>query len=236
MTRGEWGLVAFLLLVSFLCLTMISPADVIQAQERLAALTSAPTEAPPAEPSPTPMPTPRATATPEPSPTATPTQTPPPTPTPFPFDTHPEEPRYIYIDQLAQRIYIFVYGELLRDIPCSTGLPTSTTTTEAWEGRVGSYRGTFTSFGVYADDAWFLYQSLGNILIHSLPYNYEGDTKVYEDRDALGVRPTSHGCIRIAPEDSQWLTEWNPEGALCTVSEPYTEYWQANDRAPGVAP
>jgi len=42
----------------------------------------------------------------------------------------------------------------------------------------------------------------------------------------LGVQPSSHGCIRISPEDAEWFTEWNHEGVLITVSDPYLEYWQ----------
>jgi lipoprotein-anchoring transpeptidase ErfK/SrfK len=162
------------------------------------------------------------TATPAPSATPTPT----PTATPFPFDTHPEEARFIYIDQATQHMYIFERGRLLRDIPCSTGLPDPDKYTPAWTGRVGHYVGTFFSFGVYADDAWYLYQSAGAILIHSLPYTLRNGYKVYQDRDALGVRPSSHGCIRIAPEDAAWLTQWNPQGALAVVTEPYLEKWR----------
>jgi lipoprotein-anchoring transpeptidase ErfK/SrfK len=159
----------------------------------------------------------------EPSPTLTPTVQPPP-----PLNTYPEEPRFVYIDQYNQRLMIFVYGELLRDIPCSTGLPESDKYTPAARGRVGGYWPTFTSFGVEADDAWYLYKSSGSILIHSLPYTRgEQGAKVYQDRDALGVRPSSHGCIRIAPEDAVWLTAWNPEGALFEVTEPYLQKWFA---------
>jgi len=237
MTRGEWGLVAVILVASLLCLTLISPADILEAQERsLAAQTAqAPVAELPEEPTAVPTPTPTAVPTAVP-PTPTPTMSPTPMPTPFPFDTRPDEERYIYIDQLTQRMYIFVHGELLREIPCSTGLPTPGTTTEAWEGRVGEYWGTFQSFGVYADDAWFLFRSLGSILIHSLPYTFHGEAKAYQDWGALGVRPSSHGCIRISPQDAQWLTEWNPEGALVTISDPHVEYGRVHDRPPTLMP
>ena len=188
----------------------------------------------------TPTPTPTTSQTPVSSPTATadPTSTPIPTdaPTLAPspplvppvVNTHPEEPRSIFIDQYNQRLLVFEHGELVRDIPCSTGLPESDKYTPTAQGRVGQYWGTFTSFGVDADDAWYLFKSSGSILIHSLPYiRDEQGVKVYQDRDALGVRPASHGCIRIAPEDAVWLTAWNPEGALFEVTEPYLQKWFA---------
>ena len=185
-----------------------------------------------------PLPVASPTLTPSPTATADPTSTPIPTeaPTPAPqaplappiVNTHPEEPSSIFIDQFNQRLLVFEHGELVRDIPCSTGLPESDKYTPTAQGRVGQYWGTFTSFGVEADDAWYLYKSSGKILIHSLPYTRdEQGAKVYQDRDALGVRPASHGCIRIAPEDAVWLTAWNPEGALFEVTEPYLQKWFA---------
>jgi len=171
--------------------------------------------------------TPTLQATSTPKPTTSPTRTPTLSPTPFPYDTHPDLARFLYVDQMTQRLNIFIFGQLYRSLPCSTGLPTDTTYTEAWTGEVGQYYGTFFSFDVYADDAWYLYPSLGLILVHSLPYTYDEDgVKVYQDRELLGVQPASHGCIRISPEDAEWLTSWNPEGVLMTISDPYLEYWQ----------
>lgn len=115
---------------------------------------------------------------------------------------------------------------MLRNIACSTGAPQPDKYTPAWSGQVGYYHGTFFSFDVYADDAWYLFQHDGAILIHSLPYTVENGAKVYQDREFLGVRPVSHGCIRIAPENAKWLTEWDPEGAEIIVSDPYLEKWQ----------
>jgi len=172
------------------------------------------------------------TITPRPSPTplltSEPVAVPSPTPTrEFSFDTRPDLDRYLYVDQKTQRIYVFERGELIREMPCSTGLPDDTTYTEAWEGPVGRYYGTFTSFGVWADEAWYLYPSLGNILVHSLPYVWRNGYKVYLERDALGVRPASHGCIRLSPEDAVWFTAYGPEGVLMTITEPYRDYWRA---------
>jgi lipoprotein-anchoring transpeptidase ErfK/SrfK len=174
--------------------------------------------------------TPSLPVSPMPSPTATHalsvTMVPTATLSAFPFNTHPDLPRYMYVDQGTQHLYVFEHGLLLRDIPCSTGLPNDDSYTPAWEGKVGYRVGTFFSFGTFADDAWYLYQSQGAILVHSLPYTVAEGVKVYQDRAALGVRPSSHGCVRIAPEDAVWLTQWDPEGTLMTVTDPYLERWQ----------
>ncbi|MCD6519016.1 MAG: L,D-transpeptidase [Anaerolineae bacterium] len=234
MSRWEWGLVLVLTCITIATLAFVPPPRLPRGEEQLAALLGTPS----ATPSPTATFTPRPTPTPSPTssptrrrPTLTPTATakPSPTPsaTPFPFDTHPELPRYIYVDQASQRMYLFEHGRLLRIILCSTGLPDPDKYTPAWSGRVGRYWGTFHAFGVYADEAWYLFKSEGSILIHSLPYTLYNGYKVYQDREALGVRPASHGCIRISPEDAAWFTAWKPEGVPITVSEPYLEKWRA---------
>jgi len=172
-------------------------------------------------PSPTQAPTDTAT----PSPAATIAT--PPTPTPYPFDTRPDLDRYIYIDQRSQHLYLFERGRLVRAIPCSTGKPQDDSYTPAWSGEVGPYVETFSSFGTHQDDAWFLFKSAGGILIHGLPYTFdEQGRKVYQERDALGERPSSHGCIRISPEDAVWLKEWNPLGVPLTISDPYLDEWR----------
>ena len=126
--------------------------------------------------------------------------------------------RFIYVHQDSQMMYIFQDGLIIRQIPMSTGLPTPRTHTKAWTGRVGVYWGTFFAHDVYADEAWFLFKDDGSILIHSAPYTLADDEKVYQDLDLLGVRPASHGCIRIPPEESTWLTSWGPNGTLTLIT------------------
>jgi len=109
-------------------------------------------------------------------------------------------------------------------MPCSTGKAGEETHTPAWEGKVGYYVGTFFSFGVYADEGWYLFHHYGGMLIHSAPYLIKDGAKVYQDLDALGVRPTSHGCIRLPPAEAKWLTEWDPKGAYMMITPPpFTE-------------
>ena len=176
-----------------------------------------------AVPSPTPEPTPTSTLTPRltetPTVTATHTATVTPTETPVPSPTPTRGPeayykRLVLIDQDVQTMYVFEDGILIRTIPVSTGVPDKPETiTPAWEGQVGRYVGTFFSFGTYQDEGWYLFYHYGGMLIHGNPYIKEGDQKVYQDLDALGTRPASHGCIRMPPEEAVWFTSWKPEGA-----------------------
>ncbi len=163
-----------------------------------------------------------ATSTPLPTGTVDPsdltvTAIPPPAPSPPPLDLPPEG-RFIVVHQGAQLVHVYEDGVEVRTMPCSTGLPDPQKNTPAWEGVVGEYWGTFFAYDVYADEAWYLFKSLGSILIHSSPYTLENDVKVYQDIEALGVRPASHGCVRMSPEDARWFTEWGPEGVPIVIT------------------
>ena len=147
--------------------------------------------------------------------TVSPTSSPTPSPTP---PIVPAEGRFILVDQDTQLVHIYEDGVETRSLPCSTGLPGPQMNTPAWEGVVGEYWGTFFAYDVYADEAWYLFKSLGSILIHSSPYTIENGVKVYQDLEILGVRPASHGCIRLSPEDALWFTEWGPEGVPIVIT------------------
>ena len=127
------------------------------------------------------------------------------------------EGRGIVVDQNAQTLTVYEGGYTLRVIPCSTGKPD--TATPPWTGVVGYYRPWFESFGTRQDDAWWLFRDWdGNYYIHGLPYTVQDGVKVYQDREFLGKRPVSHGCIRVSPEDAEWLTWWNPLGVPITIT------------------
>jgi lipoprotein-anchoring transpeptidase ErfK/SrfK len=240
MNRREWALVISLTLVAVFTLCAVPRPQIAASSPEVVRVgtletpvvivkpSAMPTHVPTGATTPTDAPrtaTPRPAATATPSPTATMTVSP--TATPFPFDTRPDLERYIYIDQRSQHMYLFERGTLVRAIPCSTGAPESDSYTPAWSGEVGPYMGTFFAFGTHQDEAWYLFQSVGGILIHGLPYTLDDwGNKVYKDRDALGKRPTSHGCIRIGPEDAMWFSNWNPQGVPATVSDPHLDEWQ----------
>ncbi len=121
--------------------------------------------------------------------------------------------RFVVVDVSDQMMYVWDPGAPVRQMPVSTGDTTRGYRTPAWYGLVGVYWGTFQTRGVYADEGWYLYQDSGDILVHSAPYKLVNGEKVYQEMDALGNYPASRGCIRLAPEDARWFTEWSPEGA-----------------------
>jgi lipoprotein-anchoring transpeptidase ErfK/SrfK len=126
--------------------------------------------------------------------------------------------RFIVVDPNVQRMTIWEPGQSARELLISTGDEDQGYLTPAWYGLVGKEWGTFHAFGTYADDGWYLYDDpTGSILIHSAPYELIDGKKVYEDLDALGNYPASHGCIRLTPDDARWFTAWKPQGVPLVI-------------------
>ncbi|NLT43519.1 MAG: L,D-transpeptidase [Anaerolineae bacterium] len=222
-------LIASLLLVALVAVQITAGATESQAQAlaldataTAIALTPTPTATATATPLATPTTTPTSTRTPRPAPTATPTATPLPTPE---LTEEAQNGKAIYIDQDLQTMFIYEDGALVRAMPVSTGKARQDSFTPAWEGRVGHYVGTFTSFGTTQDEGWYLFMADGGILIHGAPYLVENGVKVYQELDALGAYPASHGCIRVSPEDAKWFTAWGPQGAHCVINELPQRFW-----------
>jgi lipoprotein-anchoring transpeptidase ErfK/SrfK len=135
--------------------------------------------------------------------------------------TIPKAGRSLLVDQDEQVMYAFEDGIEIRAIPVSTGRPVENAFTPAWRGDVGRYwgGGPFLDTNLYSDYMWYLFPGArGSILIHSVPYTWDGNLKMYEQPDALGVEPASHGCVRISPEDAQWLRTWDPVGVPVEIT------------------
>jgi hypothetical protein len=45
-----------------------------------------------------------------------------------------------------------------------------------------------------------------------------GGRKVCDQPDALGVRPSLHGRIRLSPKEAQWLEAWDPVGVPIQIT------------------
>ncbi len=152
--------------------------------------------------------------------TVVPTPTwPRPTRTPSPPATDwPSTPvgKALVVDQDAQLLHVYEDGIEIRALPVSTGVPPLYT--PAFRGRVGRYASTIYGYGELADNGWYVFTAGGNIYIHSAPYTLSEGVKTYTGLEALGVRPSSHGCIRLYPADAEWLTAWGPRGATILIT------------------
>jgi lipoprotein-anchoring transpeptidase ErfK/SrfK len=193
-----------------------------------ASLTATPTKTPrPVTPEPTQVAVDLVIVAPGSTATALPTATPEPVTTPEPMPARLAEVarqygidssrRFIVVDAATQQMTVWEPGQPVREIPVSTGDESRGYRTPAWYGLVGKYVGTFQAHGVYADEAWYLFEDAGSILVHSAPYKLVNGVKVYEDMEALGSYPASRGCIRLRPEDARWFTEWQPKGVPLVI-------------------
>lgn len=123
----------------------------------------------------------------------------------------------LVVDQDAQVLRVYEDGVEVQMLPASTGEPPFYT--PAFSGRVRYYVGSFYSFGTWADHAWYLFMGSAEIMIHGAPYTLsENGEKAYQGLEHLGVRPASHGCIRLHPDDAEWLTAWNPHGVPIVIT------------------
>lgn len=109
-----------------------------------------------------------------------------------------------------QRAYVYdPHGALIKEIPISSGVGGRT--------PLGNYR-------VYSRSAWttsssdsrvsmrFMTRFNGGIGFHGIPRR--GSRAL---ATPLGVRPVSHGCVRMSDEDAQWIFVNVPNGTPVNV-------------------
>jgi len=131
----------------------------------------------------------------------------------------------LVVDQARQMLYVYEDGVLIRALPVSTGVPPYYT--PSFVGTVGYYVDSLYGYGGWADHGWYITKARGNIYIHSVPYIIsENGEKVYQGLEFLGVRPSSHGCIRLHPDDAQWLKEWSPTGVPIVITPLDFNQWK----------
>ena len=121
----------------------------------------------------------------------------------------------------TQRVYVYMwdgsgYNKELKSFKCSTGM-------DGYDTPVGTYQSggkvTFDEWYYFADYncyAKYAYRIVGGILFHSVLYNSSKKGPTSSSVNALG-RKASHGCIRLALENAQWIFENCPEGTTVVI-------------------
>jgi lipoprotein-anchoring transpeptidase ErfK/SrfK len=157
------------------------------------------------------------------TPISTPTDSPTATP---PVNIPPvSRGKALVVDQARQTLYVYEDGVLIRALPVSTGVPHYYT--PSFVGPVGYYVDSLYGYGGWADHAWYITKARGNIYIHSVPYIIsDNGEKIYQGLEFLGIRPSSHGCIRLHPDDAEWLKEWDPEGVPIVITPLDFNQWK----------
>ena len=109
-----------------------------------------------------------------------------------------------------QRVYVRDGSQLLYTMYASTGMDDST---PRGSFRIQSERGDHFYNPREGMGARYYTSFLnhGVFLFHSVPTDSSGDY-IKEEADMLGVRPSSHGCIRLTVPDALWIMKFVPIG------------------------
>lgn len=118
------------------------------------------------------------------------------------FNISSKTDHLVFVNIAEQKIYVYKGSEnnwsLEKSFLCSTGI-------EGKETPVGVFtvqtRAPWFFSPKYGQGGKYYVQFMGNYLFHSIPF--DSDQTTVSD-PTLGV-PSSHGCIRLAVEDSKWL-------------------------------
>ena len=124
-------------------------------------------------------------------------------------------PYLIYVNLNDQKTYVYEGSSnnwtLEKDFPCSSGIESETTPKGVY---TITGRGDWFYSDEYEQGGKYWVQFWGDYLFHSLPYDETQNTIVDY---TLGV-PASHGCIRLAVEDSKWLFENMPDDTKVIIN------------------
>ena len=114
-----------------------------------------------------------------------------------------------------QRVYVRDGSQLLYTMYASTGMDDST---PRGSFRIQSERGDHfynPSEGMGAR-YYTSFLKHGVFLFHSVPTDPSG-SYIKEEADLLGIRPSSHGCIRLTVPDALWIMKSVPTGTLVLI-------------------
>lgn len=135
---------------------------------------------------------------------------------PYPQLT-PED--WIDVSVNDQKVYFKRGDDVLYTMNCSTGLP-GESATPLGEFAIEPERGeTFRNAGSgEGANYWVSWKDHGVYLFHTVPIDENGNY-IESEAEALGVRPASHGCIRLSVPDAKWIFDTVPVGMRVVVRE-----------------
>ncbi len=99
----------------------------------------------------------------------------------------------------------------IKSFPCAIGAADSPTITGSYEYQYRMKQWDYPEYGYYVGPCLVFY---GNYAIHSTLLSYKGG--VYDNRTGVMI---SHGCVRVRPEDIDWLDKNLPIGSRIYITE-----------------
>lgn len=138
---------------------------------------------------------------------------------PYPKIKHLENDLTIRVSLKGNRVYVLRNGKRIYTMIASAGLfKKGKSLTPVGTFKIKNDRGD--SF--YNPDLnegannWTSWDKHNVYLFHSVPTKNNGKYNVKE-AEKLGVKPASHGCVRLSVPDSRWLVEKIPAGTKVIV-------------------
>lgn len=122
---------------------------------------------------------------------------------------------FLEVSLQDQRVYVRDGSELLYTMYASTGIDDST---PRGSFRIQNERGDhFYNPGEGMGARYYTsFLNHGVFLFHSVPTDSKGGY-IKEEADMLGIRPGSHGCIRLTVPDARWIMQSVPTGTPVLV-------------------
>ncbi|WP_206154961.1 L,D-transpeptidase [Clostridium muellerianum] len=119
------------------------------------------------------------------------------------------------VDLVKQNINIIKNENVIKTIPCSTGIMGNQDT----ETPLGIFyiqtKGEYFYSNKYKEGARYYIKFFSNYLIHSIPVDKKGNI-IEDERKKIGF-PSSHGCIRISVSDAEWIYKNIPENSAVII-------------------
>ena len=130
-------------------------------------------------------------------------------------------PYYIGVDISNQIVTIYRTsdGAIVRQMACSTGIEDNTPLGIFYlpKKRRSSERTEWYYLPEFKNYVKYATRIKNKFLFHSCEYASRDESTVYqEDIDALGY-PASHGCIRMLPENAEWIAKNCDVGTACRI-------------------
>jgi len=121
----------------------------------------------------------------------------------------------IDIDITNQKVIVCKNEEILKEIPCSTGIIGDQDT----ETPLGVFSVQDRGKGFFSDKynqgGKYYIKFFANYLIHSVPVDKKGNI-IEEESIKLGSA-VSHGCVRVSLEDAKWIYDTIPKGSTVFI-------------------
>ena len=110
------------------------------------------------------------------------------------------------------------YTVLVREMICSSGVePTNRSPRGTFKmGKDYKRFAHFVNFGCYGQ---YWSQIRGSIYFHSITYSERDDRYLNEEDFHMLGQPASHGCIRLLPDDAQWVYLYLCPGTRVTITD-----------------